>query len=171
MDSVMDPLMASVMEPVTAPVMAHLRLWAAQPDIALSLLTLGVLLLFVEANRPGRVVPGCVGLLLLSLSLWSGRALPHAHLALLCFCTALLLAAGAWMLRIAFAARRNKFLLGRAGLLHKRGRAVTALTPEGRIEIAGELWPAQGAQPIAAGRPVVVAAVTGATLQVRELAR
>ena len=38
------------------------RLAQLSPDVALALLTVGILLMYVELNRPGRVVPGAVGL-------------------------------------------------------------------------------------------------------------
>ncbi len=38
------------------------RLAQLSPDVALVVLTLGVLLIYVELNRPGWVVPGAVGL-------------------------------------------------------------------------------------------------------------
>jgi membrane-bound serine protease (ClpP class) len=38
------------------------RLAHLAPDIALLVLTLGVLLMYVELNRPGWVVPGAIGL-------------------------------------------------------------------------------------------------------------
>ena len=146
--------------------------WFAQPDATVGVLTLGILLLYVEANRPGLVVPGCAGLFLVILSLASGRAVTHARLSVVIPCGGILALATVSLLRIASVARRNKFVLGAAGLLHKRGTTRTPLTPGGRIEIAGELWPAEGIEPIAAGRPVVVvAAIRAGTLQVRELAR
>ena len=38
-------------------------------DIALIALTLGILLLYIELNRPGRVLPGAIGLLLALLAM------------------------------------------------------------------------------------------------------
>jgi len=38
------------------------RLAELCPNVALLVITLGVLLIYVELNRPGRVVPGAVGL-------------------------------------------------------------------------------------------------------------
>lgn len=41
------------------------------PDAAILLLTLGVLLVYVELNRPGAILPGALGLTLLLLSIAS----------------------------------------------------------------------------------------------------
>jgi membrane-bound serine protease (ClpP class) len=63
------------------------------PDAALLLLTLGVLLIYAELNRPGWVVPGAAGLLATLLgagALWRERPAPVALL--LCGTAVLLLA-------------------------------------------------------------------------------
>jgi membrane-bound serine protease (ClpP class) len=39
------------------------------PDIALIALTIGILLIYVELNRPGRILPGALGLLLALLAM------------------------------------------------------------------------------------------------------
>lgn len=44
--------------------MADLHGLLAHPNCAVLVLFVGILLMYVECNRPGRVVPGCVGLLL-----------------------------------------------------------------------------------------------------------
>jgi membrane-bound serine protease (ClpP class) len=46
--------------------LAHLR-----PDAALFLMTFGLLLIYVELNRPGWILPGAIGLLLTLLSIAS----------------------------------------------------------------------------------------------------
>jgi membrane-bound serine protease (ClpP class) len=62
------------------------------PDAALSVLTFGLLLIYVELNRPGWIVPGAIGLLLALLSIasllrlhlrWSGALLVLAAVAVL----------------------------------------------------------------------------------------
>jgi membrane-bound serine protease (ClpP class) len=52
------------------------RLQSLSPDAAVGLGTLGVCLGLVEFNRPGRVLPGAVGLLLLLLASASLAAMP-----------------------------------------------------------------------------------------------
>jgi membrane-bound serine protease (ClpP class) len=47
-----------------------LRLWLDQPDLAVALLVLGFLLLLLELHRPGLVVPGATGVLLVLSAAW-----------------------------------------------------------------------------------------------------
>ena len=64
------------------------------PDHAVGLACLGVLLIFVELNRPGRILPGAGGLLLLLFStaaLFRDAIRPSAVVLLLCCCAAFLL--------------------------------------------------------------------------------
>lgn len=53
-----------------------MRVLEASPDAALFTLLAGILLLYLEANRPGRVLPGCLGLLLVLCSLHALAARP-----------------------------------------------------------------------------------------------
>ena len=72
----------------------------------------------------------------------------------------------AWMaVRIARLPVRS----GREGMIHERGVARTALDPEGKIFVHGEIWAAiaDAAVPIAAGDPVEVIGVENLTLHVR----
>ncbi len=62
-------------------------------DTAVLLLTIGLLLLFVECLRPGRVIPGSVGLLLLLLGIHRLTSLPLRPSALLLTGAAVLLLA------------------------------------------------------------------------------
>lgn len=44
--------------------------WPSHPALLLLGLLGGIALIYLEANHPGRIVPGCVGLLLALLSIW-----------------------------------------------------------------------------------------------------
>lgn len=46
-------------------------LLTANPDLALLVLTLSILLLYLEANRPGAVIPGCLGVFLFVTSAYA----------------------------------------------------------------------------------------------------
>ena len=63
------------------------------PDRALLLLTLGVLLIYVELNRPGKILPGALGLLasLFALASLLRLDLNAGAVALVCTAVALLL--------------------------------------------------------------------------------
>ena len=55
---------------------------------------------------------------------------------------------------------------GAEGLLGLKGRALTGIAPEGRVEIQGELWQARARMKIAAGERIRVIGMDGLTLEV-----
>lgn len=80
---------------LTLPVLSiHHRLidWLATPDVAVVTLCAGVLLIFLECNLPGAVLPGAVGLFLLLSGAYGLALLPLRPAALLA-----LLGAGAFL--------------------------------------------------------------------------
>src|SRR3982074_1631766 len=72
----------------------------------------------------------------------------------------------AFLMTIAFKARRNKVVTGVQGLIGETGVARTALSPQGKVFVHGELWDAVASSEIPAGQPVVVRQVDGLLLQV-----
>ena len=76
----------------------------------------------------------------------------------------------AFLMTIALRARRNKVVTGEQGLLGETGVAQTALSPQGKVFVHGELWDATSSSPLPAGQLVVVRRVDGLTLQVEPLA-
>ncbi len=76
----------------------------------------------------------------------------------------------AFLMSIALKARRNKVVTGEQGLVGETGVARTALAPQGKVFVHGELWDAVATAPLAAGQPVVVRRVDGLTLQVEPVA-
>jgi membrane-bound serine protease (ClpP class) len=64
-----------------------------------------------------------------------------------------------FLLTIAARARRNKVETGVEGMIGLTGKAVTALEPEGKVFVHGELWDAVAAGPVAAGAAVKVTAI------------
>jgi membrane-bound serine protease (ClpP class) len=71
-----------------------------------------------------------------------------------------------FMLRLAMRARRVKVTTGTAGMIGLRGRAQTAIAPEGVIFVRGELWRARSKMNIAQGEDVRVVGLDGLTLAV-----
>jgi membrane-bound serine protease (ClpP class) len=59
---------------------------------------------------------------------------------------------------------------GQQGLIGETGVARTALSPEGKIFVRGELWNAVASSPLPIGQLVVVRSVDGLILQVDPLA-
>jgi membrane-bound serine protease (ClpP class) len=76
----------------------------------------------------------------------------------------------AFLMTIALRARRNKVVTGEQGLVGETGVAQTALSPEGKVFIHGELWNAVANTSLPIGQLVVVRRVDGLTLLVEPLA-
>ena len=75
----------------------------------------------------------------------------------------------AFVMTIAFKARRNKVVTGAQGLVGETGIAQTALAPQGKVFVHGELWDAVSPVTVAAGQFVIIRQVEGLTLQVEPL--
>jgi membrane-bound serine protease (ClpP class) len=75
----------------------------------------------------------------------------------------------AFLMTIALKARRNKVVTGQQGLVGETGVAHTALSPQGKVFVHGEIWDAIAAVPLPPGELVVVQRVDGLMLQVEPL--
>lgn len=75
----------------------------------------------------------------------------------------------AFLMSIALKARRNKVVTGEQGLVGETGVAQTALSPQGKVFVHGELWDALASSSLPVGQLVVVRAVDGLMLQVDPL--
>jgi membrane-bound serine protease (ClpP class) len=75
----------------------------------------------------------------------------------------------AFLMTIAFKARRNKVVTGAQGLIGETAVAQTALSPEGKVFVHGELWDAVASSNLPPGQLVVVRKIDGLTLQVEPL--
>ena len=76
----------------------------------------------------------------------------------------------AFLMTIALRARHNKVVTGEQGLLGETGVAQTALSPQGKVFVHGELWDAVASTPLPIGQLVVVRRIDGLTLFVDPLA-
>jgi membrane-bound serine protease (ClpP class) len=76
----------------------------------------------------------------------------------------------AFLMTIALKARRNKVVTGEQGLVGETGVAQTALSPQGKVFVHGELWDAVASSALPPGQLVVVRKVDGLILQVDPLA-
>jgi hypothetical protein len=76
----------------------------------------------------------------------------------------------AFLMTIALRARRNKIVTGEQGLVGETGVVQSALSPQGKVFVHGEIWDAVGTSELPAGQMVVVRRVDGLTLQVEALA-
>src|SRR6516165_7154574 len=75
----------------------------------------------------------------------------------------------AFLMSIALKARRNKVVTGEQGLVGETGVAQTALSPQGKVFVHGELWDAVATASLPIGQLVVVRKIDGLTLQVDPL--
>jgi membrane-bound serine protease (ClpP class) len=75
-----------------------------------------------------------------------------------------------FLMSIAMKARANKITTGAQGLIGEIGTAETALSPQGKVFVHGELWDATASSDVAPGQNVVVRQVNGLQLRV-DLAR
>jgi membrane-bound serine protease (ClpP class) len=71
-----------------------------------------------------------------------------------------------FLMDIALRARRGKIVTGAQGLVGEIGTARTALAPEGKVFIHGELWDAVALASVEAGQAVVVKRIDGLRLEV-----
>lgn len=72
----------------------------------------------------------------------------------------------AFLMSIALKARRNKVVTGEQGLVGETGVAQTALSPQGKVFVHGELWNAVASSPLPIGQLVVVRGIDGLILHV-----
>jgi membrane-bound serine protease (ClpP class) len=70
------------------------------------------------------------------------------------------------MIRLALRIRTIKVVTGAAGMIGLKGRAETAIAPEGRVLVRGELWRARSQMKIAPEESIRVIGVDGLTLEV-----
>ena len=107
----------------------------ANPDIAVLLLVLGALLIYLEFNVPGTVVPGSIGTLFVLLGLFGLNLLPVRHTAIV-----LLLAAVVMMLLEAkFTSHGVLAAVGIAALIFGLATLVDGPIPELRVHLATAL--------------------------------
>lgn len=75
----------------------------------------------------------------------------------------------AFLMTIALKARRNKVVTGAQGLVGETGVAQTALSPQGKVFVHGELWDAVASTTLPVGQLVAVRGVDGLILEVEPL--
>ena len=196
----------------------------ANPNLALLLLFGGGLLIYLEFNVPGTIVPGALGTVMVLLAVFALDLLPIRHTALLLLAAAAVLivleikftshgvlgfagiaclgfgmltlidapipelgiqptvALGlstgfgiltVMLLRLAFRARRSKFLIGPAALVGFPAVAMEPLSSSteahGHIEVQGEIWRATASTPVAAHTRLRVTGFHGDILEVQPL--
>ena len=112
----------------------------ANPDFAVLLLVLGGLLIYLEFNVPGTIVPGAIGTLCVLLALFGLNLLPVRHTAVLLLIAALLLL----ILEMKFTSHGILAAAGVACLILGLATLVDAPIPELRVHTATALAAGSG---------------------------
>jgi membrane-bound serine protease (ClpP class) len=105
------------------------------PDIAVLLLVLGGLLIYLEFNVPGTVVPGSLGTLFVLLSLFGLNLLPIRHTAIVLLLAALVM----MVLELKFGGHGILALAGVVSLIFGLATLVDGPIPEMRVHVATAL--------------------------------
>lgn len=134
--------------------------------VGLALVILAVFLLLLEVKAPGFGVLGVVGAVALAGGLMMLLGTLGASLPLLVGIALPLVGLFAFLAVLAHGARRQKVVTGDAGMVGLEGRAETALTPDGKVFVRGELWDAWSPVRLERGVPVRVTGVRGLRLEV-----
>ncbi|MCG3116550.1 MAG: nodulation protein NfeD [Candidatus Manganitrophus sp. SA1] len=72
-------------------------------------------------------------------------------------------------IRAAWRAQRGGTVTGKEGMVGEVGVAIADLAPRGMVRVHGEIWQAEGDEPIAKGEEVAVTEVIGLKLRVRKI--
>lgn len=105
------------------------------PDIAVLLLVLGGLLIYLEFNVPGTVVPGSIGTLFVLLGLFGLNLLPVRHTAIVLLIAALVM----MLLEAKFGSHGVLAIAGIASLIFGLATLVDGPIPELRVHLATAL--------------------------------
>jgi membrane-bound serine protease (ClpP class) len=107
----------------------------ANPDLAVLLLMLGGLLIYLEFNIPGTVIPGALGTLLVLLALFGLNLLPIHHASIFLLLAAVLL----FVLEFKFASHGILAAVGVACLIFGLATLVDGPIPEQRVHLSTAL--------------------------------
>ena len=137
------------------------------------LILVGMLLFLLEIKVTSYgllAIGGVAAIVLGSLMLFSGQASSGLYVAWQVLASAIvgMLGVTALCSYLVYKAYQRKTVTGVEGMIGRKGRAATPLSPKGKIRIHGELWDAESVRgEIIAGAEVTVEALDGLTLLVR----
>lgn len=137
-----------------------------------ALIILGIILLILEVKVTSYgllSIGGVISILLGSLMLIKSPA-EYLRLSLSFILPVVIVSAGFFLfaLTMVIRAHRRRPSTGKEGLVGRVGEAKSDLTPEGLVEVFGELWRAEAEEEIRAGEPVEVTGVEGMKLKVKK---
>ncbi|MGH9443183.1 MAG: NfeD family protein [Thermoanaerobaculia bacterium] len=142
---------------------------------ALGLIALGILFIVAEVKFPVHgmlALAGAASFVAGSVLLFAGNAVGYRVRLSLLLPGAVVAAGALAALSIRAAAVRSRPVrTGPEGLIGETGKALTDLSPSGRVLAHGEYWDASAASPIASGSAVRIVGKNGFTLRVEALDR
>jgi len=142
--------------------------------VLLLLLAIVLFMLEIYVSSYGMLTVGGILSLALGSLMLIDTADPTLQISRAVIFATVLVCAGFFIIVIYFVTRtqRRPAYSGAEGLVGERGTAQSAIAPEGRVFVHGELWTARSAEPIDAGEVVeVIAMIPGMKLEVRRVDR
>ncbi len=137
----------------------------SDPNFAFMLLVLGALGVYWEMHAPGMIVPGLLGLLLISAGAYGVYQVSPALGIGVSFAFTIIAVFLAWL---GMRARETKPLSGVHTMVGETGFSRTPLNPEGTVFVHGEYWQGRSNHAIEAGQKVRVERVDNMTIWVTE---
>ena len=134
------------------------------PNVAFMLLVLGALGIYWEIHAPGMVVPGLLGLLLVSAGAYGLYGDSPLAIGVSVAFGMIVVFLGSLGMR----ARKAKLLTGLQTMVGEMGFSRTPLNPEGTVFVHGEYWQARSNHAIEAGQKVRVERIDNMTIWVTE---
>jgi membrane-bound serine protease (ClpP class) len=133
-------------------------------------LGLGLFVLELKVTSYGALTIGGFACLFLGLLMMFPRDVPALRVPIGFVLPLAVAVAGVMSFFVFLVARAQKVPVatGLEGMIGEVGRAETAVAPEGKVYVHGELWDARSASPVQSGAQVRVLAIEGAKLVIEE---
>ncbi len=134
--------------------------------MGIGLVFVAFLMFALELKAPGFGILGVAGIIAILSGLVMLYGASWATLPVLVAVALLVGAVFGSLAVLAHRAKRNKVVTGNSGMVGLEGRAESALTPDGRVLVRGELWDAVAPVRLERGQAVRVTGVRGLRLEV-----
>ncbi|MEW6736836.1 MAG: NfeD family protein [Acidobacteriota bacterium] len=130
------------------------------------LIILALVLFLLEIKAPGFGLAGVCGVMTLIGGLILLFGFSWASLPFLIAGAIFLTSLFAFLALLARRALKNRVVTGEAGMIGLEGHAETALLPEGKVSVRGEIWDAWSTVRLERGEPIRVTGIRGLRLEV-----
>jgi membrane-bound serine protease (ClpP class) len=141
--------------------------WAG---VLLVLLAIGLFVAEVKVHSYGLLTVGGLVAMILGAMMLVNSSVPALRVDVWRLAPVIVVFAGfvIALVRLVVQAQRRRATTGEEGLVGSRGRAETALDPEGWVSVQGERWRASAEEPIAPGERITVVSMDGLALRVKK---